>query len=62
MARYRKRPACRNHHPDLFDWLRERELRRVNPAARRISERFDLPLHQAITIAALAGIGPQGER
>ena len=59
MSKYSKRASLRNYHPDLFDWHRERELRHASPAARRLAERFGLPLHRAITIAALAGIGPE---
>jgi hypothetical protein len=46
----------------LFDWSRERELRRTNLAARRIAERFGVPLVHAATIARLAGIGPEATR
>jgi hypothetical protein len=56
MPIYPKRASSRNNHPDLFDWYRERELRRNNHAARRIAERYGLPLHHAATIARLAGI------
>jgi hypothetical protein len=62
MSKYSKRASLRNHHPDLFDWHRGRELRYANPAARRIAKQFGLPLHRAITIAALAGIGPEVTR
>jgi hypothetical protein len=37
MPIYAKRASPRNNHPDLFDWYRERELRRTNHAARRIA-------------------------
>jgi hypothetical protein len=57
MTEYTKRAWSCNHQLNLFDWCRERELRHANPAARRIAERFGLPLHRAITIAKLAGIG-----
>lgn len=59
MPKYSKRASLRNHHPDLFDWHRERELRRAGPAARRIAKQFGLPLHHAITVATLAGIGQE---
>jgi hypothetical protein len=62
MSKYSKRAWLRNHHPDLFDWHRERELRRASPAARRIAKQFGLPLYHAITIATLAGIGPKVTR
>jgi hypothetical protein len=56
MPIYAKRALPRNNHPELFDWYRERELRRTNHAARRIAERYGLALHHAATIARLAGI------
>lgn len=59
MRKYSKRAPLRNYHPDLFDWHHERELRRANPAARRIAKQFGLPLHHAITVATLAGIGQE---
>jgi hypothetical protein len=62
MSKYSKRALLRNHHPDLFDWYREHELRRTNPAARYLAERFNLPLYRAITIAHLAGIGSEAVR
>jgi len=62
MSKYNKRALLRNYRPDLFDWHRERELRRANPVARRIAVRFGLPLHHAVTIATLAGIGAKVAR
>ena len=62
MSKYSKRALLRNYHPDLFDWQRERELRRANPAARRIAKRFGLPVHHALAIATLAGIGQEVAR
>jgi hypothetical protein len=52
----------RNLNPDLFDWHRERELRRANPAAQRIAEHYGVTLSHAATIASLAGIGPEVTR
>jgi hypothetical protein len=59
---YRKRPVCRNHQLELFEWHRERELRRTNRPARRIAARYGLTLCHAATIAELAGIGPEVRR
>jgi hypothetical protein len=59
MPIYGKRASPRKNHPDLFDWYRERELRRTNHAARRIADRYGLPLHHAATIATLAGLDPE---
>jgi hypothetical protein len=56
MPIYAKRAPPRNNHPDLFDWYRERELRRTNHAARRIAKRYGLTLHHAAAVARLAGI------
>jgi len=57
MKPYQKRARARNYaQPDLFEWDRERELRRSNWAARRIARKFGLPIHHAVTIARLAGI------
>jgi hypothetical protein len=58
MPIYGKRASPRNDHPDLFDWHRDRELRRISHAAQRIAQRYRLPLHHAATIARLAGIDP----
>jgi hypothetical protein len=63
MSRYQKRARPRNYfRPDLFDWLRERDLHYANRAARRIAKRYGLSLHHAKTIATLAGIGPEAVR
>ena len=62
MIRYPKWPLSRNRQPDLFDWLRERELRQTNPAVQLIAQRFGLPPQHALTIANLAGIGPEVTR
>jgi hypothetical protein len=53
------RPKSFNYQLNLFDWSRERELRASNPAARRIARQFGLPIHYAVTIARLAGLGEQ---
>jgi hypothetical protein len=58
MRIYAKRASSRNNHPDLFDWHRDCELRRISHAARKIAQRYRLPLHHAATIARLAGIDP----
>jgi hypothetical protein len=62
MTLYLKRVNSRNYQLDLFDWSSERELRHSNRAARRIAERFGVPLVHAATIARLAGIGPEATR
>jgi hypothetical protein len=62
MTSYSKQTSFRNHQLDLFDWHRDGELRRSNRAARRIARQFGLPLHYAVTIATLAGIGPEVKR
>jgi hypothetical protein len=57
MKAYQKWAQARNHaQPDLFEWDRERELRRCNWAARCIARKFGLPIHHAVTVARLAGI------
>jgi hypothetical protein len=43
MAIYGKRASPRKNHPDLFDWYRERELRRTNHAARQRNGRTLAP-------------------
>ena len=45
MTKYSKRASSRNHHLDLFGWIREQELRHGNPAARRIAKRFPSRRH-----------------
>jgi hypothetical protein len=60
MATYPKRAATRNINPDLSDRARERELRVTNHAARRIADRFGIPLHHAVAVARLAGLDPEG--
>jgi hypothetical protein len=55
MVFYSKTSTSRNQL-DLFEWDRERELRRCNQAARRTARKFGLPIHHAVTIARLAGI------
>lgn len=62
MSTYRKRPLCRNLHPDLFDWHRERELKRTSPNATRIARRYGVTLSHAATIVRLAGLGPEATR
>jgi len=62
MSKYSKSVFPRNHNQDLFDWWRERELRRTNPAVRRIARRFGVSLHHAEAIATNAGIGPEATR
>jgi hypothetical protein len=47
MTIYLKRAMSHNHRLDLLDWNRERELRLTNPVARRIAQRFCLPIHHA---------------
>jgi hypothetical protein len=62
MTLYPKRAQSRNCQLDLFDWSRERELRRSNRVARRIAQRFGVTLVHAETIARLAGISPEAMR
>jgi hypothetical protein len=62
MISYSKQTSFRNQQLDLFDWHRDRELRRSNWAARRIARQFGLPLHSAVTISRLAGIGSEANR
>jgi hypothetical protein len=47
MSNDQKRPSRRNYHPDLFDWIVERELRATNPAVRRIAQKFGLSIRHA---------------
>jgi hypothetical protein len=58
MNLYRVRTASRNHfQPDLFEWLRERELRVTNRAARKLAERYGISAHHAAVLLAAAGVG-----
>ena len=57
MACYHRRSYGRNSEQfDLFDWLRERELRQSSRAVRQIAFRFRISIHHAAAIATLAGI------
>jgi hypothetical protein len=58
MNTYYKCAHLRNH-PDLFDWLAERELREADPAARRIAFHYQVSIYHARVIARLAGLGEQ---
>jgi hypothetical protein len=55
--RLHHQPFRFHDHPDLFDWLAERQLRAADPAARRIAHRYGLSIFAAATIARLAGLG-----
>jgi hypothetical protein len=59
MNTYPKRDKSRNPQLDLFFWCRERELRRSDPAVRRIARQFGLDIHHASVIVRLAGLGEQ---
>jgi len=48
----------RYSQPDLFfDWLGARDLQITNSAARRIANRYGLPINTAATLAGLSGLG-----
>jgi len=51
----------RHNNPDLFDWLAERELRDVDPAARWVASRYGLPIYTAATLARQAGLGERAQ-
>jgi hypothetical protein len=59
MNKYTKRAAPGNSPDqfDLFEWLREADLRAGSPAARRLANRFSMSIHVAIRITELNGLG-----
>jgi hypothetical protein len=62
MQHLHRRGVFRHSDPDLFEWVREQEVRRASPVARKIASRFGLSIHHAATIANLAGLGMEPTR
>jgi hypothetical protein len=55
---YQKRASARNNPQlNLLDWELPEKFRATNRAARKLSERYGISMHQAAALSAAAGLG-----
>jgi hypothetical protein len=62
MRKLHQRNPFNHNQLNLLDRITESELRANNPAARRIADRYGVPIHTAALLARAAGLGPENMR